>query len=351
MYRAYHRKRPEISKGQNAICYRCPSFIRRIYKYKILNTSKSLDKNKISSTSAIAQTVYKTLLRAARKKGGDWLQRIKGDSLFQSKDSNVFKNNLVQNTMFSFANENDPSVANKSISFKQTQELTELSDDDEPVPERDSIPLRHSMEFTQSGASLSMEQLEKSPIKPAETEANNWSIDLGQVYKNPHFKQERVLRPLDEFKPLDFQSFKYRDQSPPIREADSAQYSTRESQKDGKKDELSMNKYLRDYGSGTYDSASTKFDDIAGLIREDDLRKRKPIGTGFLTNTTTERDKSLNTSNKIYIDEPEDLEDLLFKDKVKPPNVPKNPLNQYFDALRINTLRQKRVEGKAYFME
>jgi hypothetical protein len=96
--------------------------------------------------------------------------------------------------------------------------------------------------------------------------STQFSTELSQVYKNPFLKGEKapITKPSEEFKMLDFNSFKFRSQSSPPRQI--AEVNKLWS---GSREESVVHVRSRDEaGSLINESVNNKYKDIEKLVKE-----------------------------------------------------------------------------------
>jgi hypothetical protein len=101
-------------------------------------------------------------------------------------------------------------------------------------------------------------------------------------------------------------------------------------------------------GSYITDSATNKYREIEKLVRDVESQRQKNLdyihSKKNLPPRSSVKEADGNKQSQSMSRKDESIDDLLFQD---PPRREKDVMGDYFEALKINTLRAKRIEGKA----
>ena len=146
--------------------------------------------------------MYKKILRIARKKGDDWMSKIKNESMLfsssnKNNNDNIFTRNLLENSgTFSFGGENTVKDHNKlpnNISATKPFSKHHILDDS----------LNHELyeqkrskgaDDREQNEPLTVDSLLKESYKnPGYFQNSEGSTDFSAIYRNPSFKQKDYI--------------------------------------------------------------------------------------------------------------------------------------------------------------
>ena len=216
-----------------------------------------LAKYKIHVTSNLAQVIYKKILRVARKKGDDWIYKIKNESIsstsFNDNNNNIFTHNLVENSgAFSFGGLNNlkdfKKVSDTTSAIKPFSKHHIL--DDSLNHELIELKLSKDLDDTEQNEPLTVDNLVKESLNnPQNVENSQNSNDFSAIYRNASFKQTDYISRsnVNIIQPHPYPE-KFREQSPPTRDYNIKLASDPVSPKKSLKayDEIGFRKYYRD---------------------------------------------------------------------------------------------------------
>ena len=146
--------------------------------------------------------MYKKILRIARKKGDDWMSKIKNESmLFSSSKKNnnndIFARNHLENSgTFSFGGDNNfhdyNKLPNNTFATKPFSKHHIL--DDSLNHEFDELKRSKGTEDREQNEPLTVDSLVKETFKNSRNFQNSQdSTDFSTVYRNPSFKPKKYI--------------------------------------------------------------------------------------------------------------------------------------------------------------
>ena len=147
--------------------------------------------------------MYKKILRIARKKGDDWMSKIKNESMLFSTSSNKNNNNdifarhhLENSGTFSFGGDNNfqdyNKLPNNTFATKPFSKQHIL--DDSLNHELDEPKRSKGTEDREQNEPLTIDSLVKETFKNSRNFQNSQgSTDFSTVYRNPSFKQKEYI--------------------------------------------------------------------------------------------------------------------------------------------------------------